>query len=115
MRGMLYISRKKSVGGDGSNQHTEEQLGNSCPIANKETTAKLRGMLYISRKKEHGGDRKNEESSYQSDNLITERKTHEVVAKETGVSPATIMRDAAYSEACDKLGITDTRFDNAAW
>lgn len=69
LRGMLYISRKKSVGGDGSNQHTKEQ-------------------------------------SYQSDNLATERKTHEVVAKETGVSPATIMRDAKYAEACDKLGIS---------
>jgi hypothetical protein len=32
---------------------------------------------------------------YQNDNL----KTHEAVAKETGVSPATIMRDAAYAEA----------------
>jgi hypothetical protein len=69
LRGMLYLSRKRSVGGDGSNQHTEEQLGNSCPIANNETTA-------------------------------------EAVAKETGVSPRTIKNDAAYAEACDKLGIT---------
>jgi hypothetical protein len=64
--------------------------------------AKLRGMLYISRKKEYGGDRIDQGSSYQSDNL----RTCEVVAKETGVSSATIMRDAAYAEACDKLGIT---------
>jgi hypothetical protein len=56
---MLYISRKRSVGGDGSNQHTEEQLGQSGPIAS----------------------------------------TAEAVAKETGVSPRTIKRDAAYAEA----------------
>jgi hypothetical protein len=67
-----------------------------------DVAARLRGMLYISRKKEHGGDRKSQESSYQNDNL----KTHEAVAKETGVSPATIMRDAEYAEACDKLGIS---------
>jgi hypothetical protein len=57
--------------------------------------AKLRGMLYISRKKEHGGDRIDQGSRYQSDTL----RTREIVAKETGVSPATIMRDAAYAEA----------------
>lgn len=71
-----------------------------------DVAARLRGMLYISRKKENGGDRKSEESGYQSDNLITALKTYEVVAKETGVSPATIMRDAKYAEACDKLGIS---------
>ncbi len=59
------------------------------------TTANILGMLYISRKKEHGGDRKSEESMYQNDTL----NAREVVAKETGVSPATIMRDAAYAEA----------------
>jgi hypothetical protein len=52
-------------------------------------------MLYISRKKEHGGDRIDQGSRYQSDTL----RTREIVAKETGVSPATIMRDAAYAEA----------------
>jgi hypothetical protein len=69
LRGRLYISRKRSVGGDGSNQHTEEQLCQSDTIANNETTA-------------------------------------EIVARETGVSAATIMRDAKFAEACDKLGIT---------
>jgi ParB-like chromosome segregation protein Spo0J len=67
-----------------------------------DVAARLRGMLYLGRKKEHGGDRKSEESMYQNDTL----NAREVVAKETGVSPATIMRDAAYAEACDKLGIT---------
>lgn len=70
-----------------------------------DVAARLRGMLYISRKKEHGGDRKREESSGQSGHLI-ESKTREAVAKETGVSPRTIARDAAYAEACDKLGVT---------
>jgi hypothetical protein len=53
-------------------------------------------MLYISRKKEHGvrGAEKSGKSCHSF-----ESKTHEVVAKETGVSPATIMRDAAYAEA----------------
>jgi hypothetical protein len=70
LRGRLYISRKKLVGGDGSNQHTEEQLCQSGTIPN------------------------NQES------------TAEIVARETGVSPRTILRDAKYAEACDKLGIT---------
>jgi len=70
-----------------------------------DVAARLRGMLYISRKKEHGGDRKSEESSGQSGHLI-ESKTRDEVANETGVSPRTIARDAAYAEACDKLGIS---------
>ena len=70
LRGMLYISRKKSVGGDGSNQHTEEQLCQSGTIAN------------------------NQES------------TSEIVARETGVSPRTIARDAAYAEACETVNVT---------
>jgi hypothetical protein len=58
----------------------------------------LRGKLYINRKKEHGGDRKREESRGQNDPLMQQR-TAEVIAKETGVSPRTIKRDAAYAEA----------------
>jgi hypothetical protein len=64
----------------------------------RRTAAKLRGMLYLSRKKENGGDRKSEESECQSGNLINET-TAEIVARETGVSPRTIARDAAYAEA----------------
>ena len=37
---------------------------------------------------------------------MIESKTREAVAKETGVSPRTIANDAAYAEACDKLGIS---------
>jgi hypothetical protein len=60
------------------------------------TAAKLRGMLYISRKKEHGV--RGAEKSGQSGHLI-ESKTRDEVANETGVSPRTIARDAAYAEA----------------
>ena len=69
-----------------------------------DVAAKLRGMLYISRKKEHGGNRKTEESIAQNEQLKTD--TAELIAQQTGVSRATIVRDAAYAEACDKLGIT---------
>ena len=76
-----------------------------------DVAAKLRGMLYISRKKsvtnpEGIGGKSNKIVGYQNDTQQSEGKTHEVVAKETGVSPATIMRDAAYAEACDTLGIS---------
>jgi NACalpha-BTF3-like transcription factor len=59
--------------------------------------ARLRGMLYISRKKENGGDRKSEESVAQNEQLKTD--TAELIAQQTGVSRATIVRDAAYAEA----------------
>jgi hypothetical protein len=68
-----------------------------------DVAARLRGMLYISRKKEHGV-RGAEKSGNSCHSL--ESKTREVVAKETGVSPRTIANDAAYAEACDKLGIS---------
>jgi hypothetical protein len=67
--------------------------------------ARLRGKLYLSRKNGNGGDRRSQESECQSGNLINET-TAEIVARETGVSPRTISRDAAYAEACDKLGIS---------
>ena len=64
---------------------------------------KLRGKLYISRKNTitnpEGANQHSEEVGYQSDTHPIERKTREIVASETGVSPATIMRDAAYAEA----------------
>jgi hypothetical protein len=55
-------------------------------------------MLYLSRKNGNGGDRRSQESECQSGNLINET-TAEIVARETGVSPRTISRDAAYAEA----------------
>lgn len=71
--------------------------------------AKLRGMLYISRKKAvtnpEGSNQHSQEVGCNSCNQPKE-KTVEIVAKETGVSARTIANDAAYAEACDKLGIS---------
>jgi hypothetical protein len=71
-------------------------------------------MLYISRKRSVtnpvGTNQHSEEDIRQSGGHPT---TAESVAKETGVSPRTIERDAKYAEACDKLGITTAQFDNA--
>lgn len=67
----------------------------------------LRAKLYTSKKKEQGGDRGNQftvkEASGNSCNLP---KTVETVAAQTGVSPRTVMNDAKFSEACEKLGVT---------
>ncbi len=62
----------------------------------------LRGLLYFGKKREQGGDRKSEESKCQNDTLIS---TAETVAKETGVSPATVNRDAKLIKALDRIGI----------
>jgi ParB family chromosome partitioning protein len=58
--------------------------------------SELRGRMYNGRKKKHGGERK---ASPQNEDL----KTAEVVAKETGVSKATIERDGKYAEAVDTV------------
>lgn len=58
--------------------------------------SELRGRMYNGRKKKHGGERK---TSPQNEDL----KTAEVVAKETGVSKATIERDGKYAEAVEKV------------
>lgn len=74
-----------------------------------DVAARLRGMLYISRKKsvgEHTGNQHTDSEMYQNDTIPNNQSTREIVAREVGVSPATIMRDAAYAEACDKLGIS---------
>jgi hypothetical protein len=71
-----------------------------------DTAAKLRGMLYISRKKSVGAPDGNENWKSQLGQSGPIETTAEAVAKETGVSPRTIKRDAEYAEACDKLGIT---------
>ena len=66
-------------------------------------------MLYISRKKSVGAPDGNENRNiqlYQNDTIENNQSTREIVARETGVSPRTIKNDAAYAEACDKLGIT---------
>jgi hypothetical protein len=59
----------------------------------------LRGKLYLGEKQGHGGDRKGGGSSCQGDNL----KTAEKVAAELNVSPRTILRDAAFAKAVDRI------------
>jgi ParB-like chromosome segregation protein Spo0J len=74
-----------------------------------DVAADLRGRLYISRKQSVGAPDGNENRRFQlcqSDTIDNNETTAEIVARETGVSAATIMRDAKYAEACDKLGIT---------
>ena len=65
------------------------------------TAANILGMLYISRKRsvtnpEGIGGKSNKIDECQSG---TQQTTAEAVAKDTGVSPRTIKRDAAYAEA----------------
>lgn len=62
----------------------------------------LRGLRYRTEKKKHGGDRK---SSDQNEHLIEQKERTAVrIAKELGVSEATVRRDAEYSEAVDAIG-----------
>lgn len=64
--------------------------------ATAELVSYLRGRRYNREKARWGGER---EASSQSDNL----KTHERLAEEYGVGPATIARDGAFAEAVDEL------------
>lgn len=65
--------------------------------------ALIRGRLYEARKLKQGGDRKSE-SIRQSDGLIS---TAEAIAKEQGVSPRTVERDAEFALAVDTLATVD--------
>lgn len=72
--------------------------------------ADLRGIRYNNQKKMHGGDRR---SSSQNENLRTADK----VASETGVSKATVLRDAKFSESLDAIqgaGIPRTEFTSGS-
>ena len=62
-----------------------------------EMKAYVRGKAYLTRKKQHGGGRK--KASSQSGNL----KTADAVAAEYEIGRNTILRDAAFSEALDKI------------
>lgn len=64
----------------------------------------LRGMLYNGRKKEQGGDHGNQHTPKDQNDTLAD--TAETVAKETGVSPATVKRDAKFAEAAEELGVT---------
>lgn len=85
----------------------ENQLGRRN--LNPKTASKLRGDLYELRRRRHGGDRKSAESRPQNEVLIGNMAAQ--VAKETGVSRATVERDAEYARACKTLGITDPQAD----
>ena len=65
--------------------------------------ALLRGKLYNARKKaaNDGGKGTPKATVYQSDT----RSTAETIAKQTGVSAPTVMRDAKFAEAMETLGI----------
>jgi hypothetical protein len=60
-----------------------------------------RGKEYLNKKKGHGGDRKSNKSSPQFEDSIG--KTSEQLAKNHGVSKATIERDAEFAEAIDLI------------
>ena len=67
--------------------------------ASAEWLSSVRGTIYNARKQAHGGSRVGEPSSSHSENL----KTAEVVAKEFGVSPATICRDGDFARDLDQI------------
>ena len=79
-----------------------------------DTAAKLRGMLYEVRKQavknpEGIGGKSGKIVSNQNDDKQKE-KTCQVIAKETGVSQATIQRDAKFAAALAKQGMTVADF-----
>ena len=68
----------------------------------------LRGKIYLGQKKEHGapvGNTNNNVKS-QSGQIDHSEKTEETIAKQTGVSPRTVRRDAAFAEAAEEKGLT---------
>lgn len=78
------------------------------PTLDPDQTALLRGKLYKSRKasKAEAGA-KGGASKPQSEGCL--EKTAEAVAKQTGVSRATVERDAKFAEAVETLGIGPRR------
>jgi len=60
----------------------------------------LRGLLYNDKRLTHGGDRKGAGSTAQNEPM---KNTAELLAEQTGVSAATIKRDARFAAAVDKL------------
>jgi hypothetical protein len=59
-----------------------------------------RGQKYNARKQPHGGDRRTDGASAHAEQMPT---TAEQIAKQEGVSPATVRRDAEYAEALDRI------------
>lgn len=69
----------------------------------------LRGIFYETRKKAHGaplGNSNNNGVKSQSGQNDHIEKTEEIVAKETGVSPRTVRRDAKFAKEVEQSGLT---------
>lgn len=94
----LYISSRQSA----KNFMILNQLGrrNLSPDA----ASLLRGKIYLGQKKDpHDGGKGKERSGGKNDHQL---KTEEIVAKQTGVAPRTIRRDAKFAEAVEEKGLT---------
>lgn len=76
--------------------HNQLARRNLSPRAEK----LLRGRLYNARKGRHGGARQASDQSDHLDSVAVQ------IGKETGVSPATVRRDARFAEAAEKMGVT---------
>ena len=92
----LGITPKQSSRWQAAEWIDQNQLGRRN--LNPEQASLIRGRIYNRRKKSHGGDRS---SSAQNEHLKTD-KTAKVIAKETGVSSATIKRDAAFAAEVER-------------
>lgn len=93
---------------DARNWIINNQLGrrNITP----EQASFLRGKRYLAEKKAPHRP----EKRYQNDNVTEPERTHERLAEELKVSPATIIRDAEFAEAIDTLAENvGTEFKNA--
>jgi len=90
------------LGPIGHHAQSDETLGrrNVTP----DVASILRGKLYNGRKKEEGAPKGNSNAGKQLGQNDPVVSTAETVAKETGVSPATVKRDAKYAEAAEKIG-----------
>jgi len=80
-----------------------------------EAGSKLRSDYHDSMSKGQGGDRGNQHTEAKRNNCALptdDKKTSEVVAEKTGVSPRTVENDVRLMKALDKLGIS--RNDYAA-
>lgn len=137
-RDPLVVWRKKGVLLDGHNRYaycqehgipfqtvevscSDENVAKNWIIHNQlgrrnlhpDQASLLRGKLYNARKKEKPnpeGKNQHSEVKYQSDNQPT---TAEQVAKETGVSAPTVMRDAQFAAAAEKLGVEQKVMDGS--
>jgi hypothetical protein len=74
-----------------------------------DSASALRGRLYNARKKSAGAPEGNQNAGNQcnqNDNVVENGRTAEIIAKETGVSTPTVVRDGKLVDALEKLGIS---------